>query len=117
MNLKQYLRGLGLGIIVSTLIVSAGKNGRAAELFVFFEECIKLDFGEWRFPALCHSFQHVEPDFKALHTAARQFCGAHEGIRKRVERGPVSHQRLKVNAAEAAADRLGFRVVFVLFKP
>ncbi len=32
MNLKQYLRGLGLGIIVSTLIVSAGKNGRAAEL-------------------------------------------------------------------------------------
>lgn len=32
MNLKQYLRGLGLGIIVSTLIVSAGKSGRAAEL-------------------------------------------------------------------------------------
>ncbi|MBQ7464313.1 MAG: hypothetical protein IJS86_05590 [Lachnospiraceae bacterium] len=32
MNLRQYLRGLGLGIIVSTLIVSAGKSGRAAEL-------------------------------------------------------------------------------------
>ncbi|MBO4374017.1 MAG: hypothetical protein J5829_02820 [Lachnospiraceae bacterium] len=32
MKLKHYLRGLGLGIIVSTLIVSAGKNGRAAEL-------------------------------------------------------------------------------------
>ncbi|MCR5651928.1 MAG: endolytic transglycosylase MltG [Lachnospiraceae bacterium] len=32
MRLKHYLRGLGLGIIVSTLIVSAGKNGRAAEL-------------------------------------------------------------------------------------
>ena len=32
MKLKHYLRGLGLGIIVSTLIVSAGKSGRAAEL-------------------------------------------------------------------------------------
>jgi len=28
----MYLRGLGLGIIVTTLIVSAGKSGRAAEL-------------------------------------------------------------------------------------
>ncbi|MBR1876017.1 MAG: hypothetical protein IJ805_02795 [Lachnospiraceae bacterium] len=32
MRLKMYLRGLGLGIIVTTLIVSAGKSGRAAEL-------------------------------------------------------------------------------------
>ena len=32
MRLKHYLRGLGLGIIVTTLIVSAGKRGSAAEL-------------------------------------------------------------------------------------
>jgi len=32
MRLKMYLRGLGLGIIVTTLIVSVGKSGRAAEL-------------------------------------------------------------------------------------
>ncbi len=32
MRLRTYLRGLGLGIIVSTLIFSAGNNGKAAEL-------------------------------------------------------------------------------------
>ena len=32
MRLKHYLRGLGLGIIVTTLIISAGKRGSAAEL-------------------------------------------------------------------------------------
>ncbi len=32
MRLKTYLRGLGLGIIVSTLIFSVGNNGKAAEL-------------------------------------------------------------------------------------
>ena len=32
MRLRHYLRGLGLGIVVSTLIISAGKRGSAAEL-------------------------------------------------------------------------------------
>ncbi len=32
MKLKHYLRGLGLGIVVSTLIVSAGNSGKAAPL-------------------------------------------------------------------------------------